>query len=81
MGSAVDVRWHALENLPSEVHEHRSPRLTTLHHAATGALSLTLMTIALLLGAAGARAADNEIRIGNTIDYSGPVRAAVWSAE
>ena len=76
MGSAVDVRWHALENLPSEVHEHRSPRLTTLHHAATGALSLTLMTIALLLGAAGARAADNEIRIGNTIDYSGPVRAA-----
>ena len=76
MGSAVDVRWHALENLPSEVHEHRPPRLTTLHHAATGALSLTLMTIALLLGAAGARAADNEIRIGNTIDYSGPVRAA-----
>jgi len=73
MGSAVDIRWHGLQNVPSAGHEYRS---TTLHRAATGALGLTLMTTALLLGAAGARAADNEIRIGNTIDYTGPVRAA-----
>ena len=71
MRSAVDIRWHALENVPSADYERRQQR-----RVATAALGLALMTTALALGAAGARAADNEIRIGNTIDYTGPVRAA-----
>jgi hypothetical protein len=76
MRSAVDIHWHALENVPFSGHERRRLRLTALRHAARGALGLVLMTTALALGAVGARAADNEIRIGNTIDYTGPVRAA-----
>jgi branched-chain amino acid transport system substrate-binding protein len=76
MRSAVDIHWHALENVPSAGHERRRLRVSALWHAARGAFGLVFMTNALALGTVGVRAADNEIRIGNTIDYTGPVRAA-----
>ena len=75
MRNAVHIRWHA-ENVPAAGHERRRLRRAALCHAARDTLGLVIMTTALALGAAGARAADNEIRIGNTIDYTGPVRAA-----
>jgi branched-chain amino acid transport system substrate-binding protein len=75
MRNAVDIRWHA-ENVPSAGHERSRLRRAALCHAARDAFGLVVMTTALALGAAGACAADNEIRIGNTIDYTGPVRAA-----
>jgi branched-chain amino acid transport system substrate-binding protein len=44
---------------------------------ATGPFTLVLATIGLLLlgGISGSRAADDEIRIGNTMPYSGPASA------
>jgi len=67
----VDMHWHKLDNVPSANIESRWPR-----KVATGALRLAFMAIAILLGAASnSRAADGEIRIGNTMPYSGPASA------
>src|SRR5271169_3487742 len=71
MRTVVDRRWHNLGDVPSAGNERRWPR-----KIATGTLKLALMTIALVLGAAsGSSAADDEIRIGNTMPYSGPASA------
>jgi branched-chain amino acid transport system substrate-binding protein len=71
MRTVVDMGWHKQDNAPSAGNVSYWPR-----HVATGALRLALVTIALVLGAAtGSRAADDEIRIGNTMPYSGPASA------
>ena len=67
----VDMHWHALDDVPSAGNES-----LWLRKLAKGALRLAFLTIALLLGAASnSRAADGEIRIGNTMPYSGPASA------
>jgi branched-chain amino acid transport system substrate-binding protein len=71
MRTVVDIRWHNLDDVPSAGNESH-----WLRDVATGALKLALMTIALVLVAATSSwAADNEIRIGNTMAYSGPASA------
>jgi branched-chain amino acid transport system substrate-binding protein len=71
MMRTVDMHWHAHDDVPSAGNES-----LWLRKVAMGALRLAFMTIALLLGAASnSRAADGEIRIGNTMPYSGPASA------
>jgi ABC-type branched-subunit amino acid transport system substrate-binding protein/TRAP-type uncharacterized transport system substrate-binding protein len=72
MRTIVDMRWHRLDNVPSGGNESRWPS-----NVAVDALKLALMAIALMLGAASSSraAADDEIRIGNTMPYSGPASA------
>jgi len=71
MMRTVDMHWHAHDDVPSAGNES-----LWLRKAAIGALRLAFMTISLLLGAASnSRAADGEIRIGNTMPYSGPASA------
>jgi branched-chain amino acid transport system substrate-binding protein len=71
MRTVVDMRWHNLDNVPSAGNESRWRR-----NVATGALKLALLTIALVLGTAtSSGAGDDEIRIGNTMPYSGPASA------
>src|SRR6266436_1531189 len=71
MMRTVDLHWHKLDNVPSANIGSRWPR-----KVATDTLKLAFMTIAILLGAASnSRAADGEIRIGNTMPYSGPASA------
>ena len=71
MRAVVDTRWHILDRVPSASDESR-----WLRSAATDALKLAVMAIALVSGAAtSSRAADNEILIGNTMPYSGPAAA------
>jgi branched-chain amino acid transport system substrate-binding protein len=71
MRTDVKTRWHDLDNAASAGNESRRRR-----HVATGVLKLALVTIGLVLGAAtGSRAADDEIRIGNTMPYTGPASA------
>jgi len=76
MRSAIDMRWHRSGNVPTADNESRRLRGTILRNVVTGALGLAVATIAVVLGAASsARAADDEIRIGNTMPYSGPASA------
>jgi branched-chain amino acid transport system substrate-binding protein len=76
MQRAVDRRWYTPDNVPSADNESRRPRRTGLRNVVTGALSPAVITIALVLGAtSNLRAADDEIRIGNTMPYSGPASA------
>jgi ABC-type branched-subunit amino acid transport system substrate-binding protein/TRAP-type uncharacterized transport system substrate-binding protein len=71
MMRTVDMHWHTLADMPSAGNEG-----VWLRKVAMGALRLAFMTIALLLGAvSNSRAADGEIRIGNTMPYSGPASA------
>lgn len=71
MQTIVDMSWHRLDNAPSASNERRWPR-----NGAMGAFRLAVMTMALVLGAGtSSRAADDEIRIGNTMPYSGPASA------
>src|ERR1700736_4276265 len=71
MRTDVKMRWHNLDNAASAGNESRRRR-----HVATGVLKLALVTIGLVLGAAtSSRAADDEIRIGNIMPYTGPASA------
>jgi branched-chain amino acid transport system substrate-binding protein len=71
MRIVVDMRWHRLDDVHSAF-----KRGCWRRNAATGTLKLSLVAIALFLGAASSsRAADDEIRIGNTMPYSGPASA------
>src|SRR5258708_5541445 len=79
MRAAIDMLWRAVNDARSTAHENRSPRRMRLS-AATRCLprwlGSGLVAVALALGSASAAsAADNEIRIGNTIPYSGPAAA------
>ena len=71
MRAVVDMRWQTLDRVPSAGNEGR-----WLHKVAAAAFKLGLMTAALVPGAAtSSRAADDEIRIGNTMPYTGPAAA------
>jgi ABC-type branched-subunit amino acid transport system substrate-binding protein/TRAP-type uncharacterized transport system substrate-binding protein len=71
MRTDVKMRWHNLDNAASAGNESRRRR-----HVATGVLKLALVTIGLVLGGpTSSRAADDEIRIGNTMPYTGPASA------
>jgi branched-chain amino acid transport system substrate-binding protein len=71
MRIVVGMRWHRLDDVHSAF-----KRGCWRRNAATGTLKLSLVAIALFLGAASSsRAADDEIRIGNTMPYSGPASA------
>ena len=76
MQRAVDRRWYTPDNAPSAGNESRRPCRTGLRNVVMGAFSPAVITIALVLGAtSNLRAADDEIRIGNTMPYSGPASA------
>src|SRR5271156_451459 len=69
MRIAIDLGWHKLDDVPPAGSRW-------LGNVARGALKLAVMTTALALGApSSSRAADGEIRIGNTMPYSGPASA------
>jgi branched-chain amino acid transport system substrate-binding protein len=71
MRAVVDMRWQTLDRVLSVGNESR-----WLRKVSAGAFKLALMTAALVLGAAtSSRAADDEIRIGNTMPYTGPAAA------
>jgi branched-chain amino acid transport system substrate-binding protein len=71
MRVVVDMRWQTLDGVSSADNESG-----WLRKVSAGAFKLALVTAALVLGAAtGARAADDEIRIGNTMSYTGPAAA------
>jgi branched-chain amino acid transport system substrate-binding protein len=71
MRVVVDMRWQTLDGVSSADNESG-----WLRKVSAGAFKLALVTAALVLGAAtGARAADDEIRIGNTMPYTGPAAA------
>ena len=71
MRTVTDMRCHKLDHVPSAGHQSLWRR-----NLAKAAFKLALMTIALVLGTAtGSKAADDEIRIGNTMPYSGPASA------
>ena len=81
MQSVIDMLCRAL-NVPSA--DDPSRRQRVMRHSLRLALGLGPMTIALtialtiswaLAGSSTSWAADNEIRIGNTIPYSGPAAA------
>src|SRR5215468_7636653 len=76
MRTGVDIHWHVFDHARSADRSTRSPRRTGVSNARAGVLSVALMTVALVLGPAPrASAADEEIRIGNTMPYSGPASA------
>src|SRR5216684_3585212 len=80
MRAAIDMLWRAVNDARSTAHENRSPRRMRLSAATRRCLprwlGSGLVAVALALGSASAAsAADNEIRIGNTIPYSGPAAA------
>jgi branched-chain amino acid transport system substrate-binding protein len=67
----TDMRWRTLDGTPSADNDGR-----WLRHVATDAFKLAFMTIALVLGTStGSKAADDQIRIGNTMPYTGPAAA------
>jgi ABC-type branched-subunit amino acid transport system substrate-binding protein/TRAP-type uncharacterized transport system substrate-binding protein len=71
MRTVTDMRCHKLDHMPPAGHALRWRR-----NVAKAAFKLALMPIALVLGTAtGSKAADDEIRIGNTMPYSGPASA------
>src|SRR6266566_4179988 len=75
MLTVIDILWHALDRVPSVSRANCRPRGSGQRKVA-GPLQLAVLAIALALGAAStARAANGEIRIGNTIPYSGPAAA------
>src|SRR4249919_1694325 len=80
MRTVIEMVWHAVSGAPSAVHEirrpHRMGRSAAARRSLSGWLGFGLVTVALALASpSAASAADNEIRIGNTIPYSGPVAA------
>jgi len=80
MRTVIEMLWHAVSGTPSTGHEVRRPHGMRSGTAARRSLSrwlgFGLVTVALALAStSAASAADNEIRIGNTIPYSGPVAA------
>jgi ABC-type branched-subunit amino acid transport system substrate-binding protein/TRAP-type uncharacterized transport system substrate-binding protein len=76
MRGGVDMPRHAESSVRFAGDTGCSPRSTGLRNARAAAFTLALMTIGLALaGTAGSRAADEEIRIGNTMPYSGPASA------
>jgi branched-chain amino acid transport system substrate-binding protein len=76
MRGGVDMPWHARNNMRFAGNTGHWLRRTGVRNAATAALTLALATIGLVLGGtSGSRAADDEIRIGNTMPYSGPASA------
>ncbi len=75
MRTVIDMLWQALDRVPSVSRANCRPRGSGRRKVA-GPLQLAVLAIALALGAAStARAANGEIRIGNTIPYSGPAAA------
>jgi branched-chain amino acid transport system substrate-binding protein len=67
---------HAGSSMPDAGNRDHERQSTGLRSAATAAFALALATIGLVLGGtSGSRAADDEIRIGNTMPYSGPASA------
>jgi branched-chain amino acid transport system substrate-binding protein len=75
MRTITNVLWRARDNVPSAGHASRRPRAMNQRNMSR-LLMLGLMASALVtISAPASRAADNEIRIGNTIPYSGPAAA------
>ena len=69
MRAGIDRLWRAVRSTRLEVDKR-------LRHLATGTLTLALAATGLMLGGMSfSRAADDEIRIGNTMPYSGPASA------
>jgi branched-chain amino acid transport system substrate-binding protein len=80
MRTVMEMVWHAVSGALSTVPEIRGPHAMGRSAAAWRSLSkwlgFGLVTVALALAStSAASAADNEIRIGNTIPYSGPAAA------
>ncbi|HZR87066.1 MAG TPA: ABC transporter substrate-binding protein, partial [Bradyrhizobium sp.] len=74
MRRGVDTPWHAESRVRLAVRRRCSPLLTRLRKIAT--VAFALVTIAFVLGGTcSSHAADDEIRIGNTMPYSGPASA------
>jgi branched-chain amino acid transport system substrate-binding protein len=72
MRTIIDMLWRALNSVPSVGHRPNRMSARNVSHL----LKLGSMTLAFAITWAPAlRAADNEIRIGNTIPYSGPAAA------
>jgi branched-chain amino acid transport system substrate-binding protein len=84
MRSVIERLWHAVNGALSTGHDIRRPHRMERGAAArrslsgrlAGWLGFGLVTVALALAStSAASAADYEIRIGNTIPYSGPAAA------
>src|SRR6266436_7341807 len=81
MRTVIEMLRRAMDRVPSTGHASRGlrrirPRGVVARRNLSGLLRLGLVTVAFALGSASASsAADNEIRIGNTIPYSGPAAA------
>ncbi len=80
MRTVIEMLRRAVDRVPSTGHASRGLRRIRPRGVARRNLSrvlrLGLVTVAFALGSASASsAADNEIRIGNTIPYSGPAAA------
>jgi branched-chain amino acid transport system substrate-binding protein len=84
MRTVIEMVWHAVRGAPSAVREirrpHRIGRGAAARRSLSGWLGFGLVTVAVtvplaLASTSAASAADNEIRIGNTIPYSGPAAA------
>jgi branched-chain amino acid transport system substrate-binding protein len=72
MRTIIDMLWRAFDSVPSVGHRPNRMSARNVSHL----LKLGSMTLAFTITWAPAlRAADNEIRIGNTIPYSGPAAA------
>ena len=75
MRTIADVLRRARDHVSSAAHASRRPRRMSRPNLSS-VFTLGLMTAALVtMSAPASRAADNEIRIGNTIPYSGPAAA------
>jgi len=75
MRTITDVLRRARDHVSSAAHASRRPRGMSRPNLSR-VFTLGLMTAALVtMSAPASRAADNEIRIGNTIPYSGPAAA------
>ena len=75
MRTITDVLRRACDHVSSAAHASRRPRGMSRPNLSR-VFTLGLMAAALVtMSAPASRAADNEIRIGNTIPYSGPAAA------
>ncbi|HLG81209.1 MAG TPA: ABC transporter substrate-binding protein [Bradyrhizobium sp.] len=76
MRGSVEKPWQVAVNARGAGNAGHAPPRTGLRATTTAAVTIVLATIGLLPGGiSAARAADDEIRIGNTMPYSGPASA------
>jgi branched-chain amino acid transport system substrate-binding protein len=85
MRTIIGMLWHALNQAMDDARDrvpsvgrasHPIWHISKLRRNLSVLLGFALMSIAVALGATSAAgAADNEIRIGNTVPYSGPAAA------